>query len=290
MTTYAVNFRATSGYVTDGAGEDYNLGEVYPVNRQGFNQGWVGSAYGDTARNRSNTNDRRLAGMNQVPNAASQYTFRIQVASAGQYSLRMALGDASNAQSYQYIQVLDSDNSTVLATIDDTNGTTASNSFDDATGTQLTAANWVTSNTAVTITLSGTSCYFRVGSPGVQTENTCVAHLSLTSLTNPPTAGFSTSIDRKTVTVTSTASAGSNPITSTTYDYDHGGAGSSPGDTLTTHTYTVGGTYTIRQTVSDGTLSDTEDASVTTKTRYTYTVITVPGGRRASTTADRPDA
>jgi hypothetical protein len=105
-----------------------------------------------------------------------------------------------------------------------------------------------------------------------------------------PTAGFTASCPLKLVTITDTSVAGTNPITSKTYDYDHGGAGSSPGDTLTTHTYSVGGTYTIRQTVSDGTLSDTEDASVTTKTRYTYSVVTVPGGRSASATADRPDA
>jgi hypothetical protein len=105
-----------------------------------------------------------------------------------------------------------------------------------------------------------------------------------------PTAGFSTSVNLKTVTVTDTSVAGTNPITSRTYDYDHGGAGSSPGQTATQHTYLVGGTYTIRQTVSDGTLSDTDDEAVTTKTRYTYQVVTAPGGRSASVTADRPDA
>jgi hypothetical protein len=105
----------------------------------------------------------------------------------------------------------------------------------------------------------------------------------------PPTPGFSTAIDLKTVTVTDTSVAGTNPITTRQYVYDTVGDPTTRTTSLT-HQYTVGGTYTITQYVNDGvTAEQSTTHNVTTETRYQYTVQTV-GGRSASVTADRPDA
>lgn len=100
----------------------------------------------------------------------------------------------------------------------------------------------------------------------------------------PPTADFTVDVDEKTVTVTSAAVAGTNPITSTLYDWGDG----SVDDAGPTHTYASGNSYTITQTVSDGTLSDTEATVITTVTDYNYTVVP-NSGTSASVIASRPD-
>lgn len=101
----------------------------------------------------------------------------------------------------------------------------------------------------------------------------------------PPVGGFTVTTDEKTVTVVSTAVAGDNPITSTLYNYGDGTAATAS----TTHTYDVAGAHTITQTVSDGTLTDTYEQDVVTRTELAYRVKTVKG-RAATVTIQRPDA
>src|SRR3990167_7206091 len=125
-----INHRATRGYVTDGPNDTYCLNETYPVTRGGMTFGWE-DTYADGARDRSTAYDVRLAGVRQKNNSGVTNRFRVDLSASGNYTIRIALGDASWAQSYQYLQLRD--DTTVLTTIDDSNGTAAAN-FDDATG------------------------------------------------------------------------------------------------------------------------------------------------------------
>lgn len=180
MASVGINFRATSGYVTDGAGETYCLGQndIYPTTRGGYTFGWDSDALITGQLNRDNAIDVRLAGINYRSNDGTQTTFRLNFGTSGSKNVRIALGDAGGAQGYQYLRVLDSDGTTVLLTIDDTNGTASAN-FDDATpgaGTSYSAANWPGSNSPQAITLSGTAVYVKIGSPTSQSGSTTLAH------------------------------------------------------------------------------------------------------------------
>lgn len=104
----------------------------------------------------------------------------------------------------------------------------------------------------------------------------------------PPTADFTTAVNLKTVTVTDASTKGTNPITGRDLYW---GDGSAHATVLpATHTYTDGvPSHTLTLVVTDGTLSDSAAADVTTETRHTWTVVT-DGGGSASVTADVPDA
>lgn len=90
-----INFRATSGYVTDAAGETYSLGEAYPTTRGGVTFGWSVNLTSQT-RDRFTTGDRRLAGL-AFTNSLSDY-FRIDLPAAGLYDVHLAMGDHGNMQ------------------------------------------------------------------------------------------------------------------------------------------------------------------------------------------------
>lgn len=176
MASYGFNFRATSGYVTDSAGETYVIGAVYPETRNGITFGWNTDISGE-CRDRATGIDVRLAGINRQTNDGTQKTFRIDLPAAGDYDIRLALGDGGGFdQAYVYLQVLD--NATPVATIDDTDGLTAGGgvNFDDATGAGMTTAAWPGSNTKITKTFSSTTLNIKIGSPSVQTNTSPLAH------------------------------------------------------------------------------------------------------------------
>lgn len=274
-----INFRATAIYVTDAAGQTYSIADAYPQTRGGSTFGWTTAV---DSRDRTTGQDVRLAGNCQQANSGTQAIFRFNCP-AGEYKIRLALGDAGGSQAKQYLQIRDSDSSTALLTIDDTSGT-GNNAFDDATGVERSAAAWPGSNAEATITTTGAMFFVYIGTPTAQTESSSIAHLHVEDAVAGPTSGFTAAVDLKTVTLTNTSTAGSNPITSTTVNWGDGTTNS-----LLTHTYAVGGEYTITLTSSDGTLTDDEVQDVATETRYKYTVQTV-GGRNATVDADRPDA
>jgi hypothetical protein len=97
------NFRQTSGFVTDGANETYVLsGDSYPATRNGVTFGWEDAPSGD--RDRNSGIDRRLAGMNFVSSAAgaSAYRFRVDLPAAGDYAVRLAIGDEANGSNVKF--------------------------------------------------------------------------------------------------------------------------------------------------------------------------------------------
>lgn len=171
-----INYRATAAYVTDGTNETYSRcqSDLYPVTRGGFTFGW--NNFIDMERDRNNALDRRLAGICQIDNASAQQTWRIDLGagSAGQYDISLASGDANFAK-INYLQLLDSNNTTVLLNINGV-ATTAGN-FLDATGVNRTAANWPSQHVKLRVTLSGTSAYIRLGQNGGAGDSSAIAHL-----------------------------------------------------------------------------------------------------------------
>src|SRR5215813_6529220 len=99
---FGINFRASAGFVADGANETYCLAENYPTARGGAMFGWTSGA--PSARDRTTSADRRLAGMNFV--SGSQGTFRIDLPAPGTYDVRLAIGETDNPQ-HAAIEVYD---------------------------------------------------------------------------------------------------------------------------------------------------------------------------------------
>lgn len=174
---WGFNFRATLLAATDGPTESAVLGDLYPTAfSNGLTGGWIDEP---EERDRNSGLDPRLVGVAQRGNDGTQKVFQVDLPSPGDYAITLAVGDADNLQDYQYLQVLDG--ATPVLTIDDADGT-AFQHFDDATGTDYDAATWPGSNTPVTVTLLGSTLNFVLGSPGVQSGNSTLAHISIAAV------------------------------------------------------------------------------------------------------------
>lgn len=173
------NFRGTVGFVTDGTNETYSIGAAYPETRNGVTFGWTVALTGSV--DRFAANDRRLAGISYKSNSdgLAQSVFRVDLPAAGQYSVRLSMGDHDGPQAFLYCQILDG--ATPLLTINDVAGT-AANVFDDATQTQYTAANWPGSNSPVTVAFVGTTLNLKIGYPTVQVSSSTLTHLFISQL------------------------------------------------------------------------------------------------------------
>lgn len=150
-----INFRGTSGYVTDGTNHDYELGATYGnyprTTAQGNNVGWEAGPF-ITAFNRTTSYDVRLAGVNYSDGSGTG-KFRMDLPSSGSYNIRFAAGD-----NYFYSRAVDwalYDGTTKLRDL--TTGTTSgADRVKDATNTEYTSTNWPGSNSAITETFAGT--------------------------------------------------------------------------------------------------------------------------------------
>ncbi len=167
MSDIGINFRHTSGYVTDGTNETYCLGatDVYPVTRGGATFGWISAHEADGNGDRNAGNDRRLAGINYATNDGTPSQFRLDLPASGSWTIHLAMGDASYPKGYQYVKITDG------------SGGTASQHFDDATGTDYANTAWAASETGVAVTFSGTVLWLLLGSPGAQSAQSTLAHL-----------------------------------------------------------------------------------------------------------------
>jgi len=175
MPYFGFNFRDTAGFVTDGTGETYVSGEndLYPTTRASQTFGW--NSFQDLRRDRSNSVDRRLAGVNQRANGTQAF-WRLDI-TAGTYDVDIALGDENSSQGYQYLQLKDT--SSVLLTIDKSSGS-SNDQFYDATGTIYSGANWPGSNTKVRVTFATTICYVYIGTSSPQSGSSTLAHIGFT--------------------------------------------------------------------------------------------------------------
>ena len=152
-----LNFRATSAYVTDGADETYVLGtDAYPTTRDGATFGWESGFASANTRNRTTSPDRRIAGVHFDTNGDA--VFRIDLPSAGTYSVRLACGDTTASNS---VGGLLKDDATTKITITTATLTSLGGAGAvDATDTWYSRTNWPTSNTAVSVAFSSTICRF----------------------------------------------------------------------------------------------------------------------------------
>lgn len=163
-----IDFRNTSGYVTDPANCTYEIyggftssGNYPRTTPQGNTVGYEGNYSGvDTGyRDRSTSVDPRLAGLHQTTSNTA-FTYRIDLPAAGAYKIGAACGDASNAQAC-YLEVLDTSSSLGVLV----NGTTSNaNRWFDATGVERTNVTWPTSNALASKTFSTTIARFKIGS------------------------------------------------------------------------------------------------------------------------------
>jgi outer membrane protein assembly factor BamB len=168
------NFRNTQAYVTDGANEASVLGDTYTTTKNGVTFGWESVV---NIRDRVATNDRRLAGSNQVVNNGTQIAFRVDLPAPGTYQIHLALGDAGFAQADEYLKI--QDNTTVLMTIDKRGTGTPIQQFYDATGALLTNTTWPSSEAGTTLTFASTILRVVIGTPTAGTNSSSLAHLRI---------------------------------------------------------------------------------------------------------------
>lgn len=167
------NFRSTSGYVSDGAGETYVLGETSSTTRDGAT--WIWSACADCKRDRDSGIDRRLAGFNGKTNDGTQSSWTLTLSQTGTYTVCIAMGDASFDQIYQRADIYD--DSTLKFSIVDTNGTTGG-SFTDTTGTTYSAATFFANWTCQTgVEFASTTFKIMLGATSAQANQSTLSHV-----------------------------------------------------------------------------------------------------------------
>lgn len=184
----ALNCRLTSGYVTDPVGTTYDLGEGYPVTRGGLTFGWYihngvtapTTGFSILGLDRTTSGDARLAG--GVYTTANQIAMlQLDGLTPGPVTIHLANGD-SDGHGPQKIEILDSDalsydnpnDAVVLSTF--SSASMSANVFNDATGTPLSRAAWPGSETGVTVNITGTSVFLRMGMPITSSDYLVLAH------------------------------------------------------------------------------------------------------------------
>lgn len=163
-----INFRGTSGFVTDGTDETFCLlADGYSTSRGGIVFGWESSTGDMAGPDRSTSVDVRLAGfngkLNSVTGADASAVFRVDLDSAVSHDIRVALGDVPSAQSYQYCDMRDTDTS--FNEIDDTDGTAPGQWTDATSVTRTSESAWVNDNAAVTRVFTTTIFRVAIGAP-----------------------------------------------------------------------------------------------------------------------------
>lgn len=142
-----IDFRSTAGYVTDPADHTYEIlstgvGNYPRTTPQGNNVGWeAGSDASGYTRNRNSGVDARLAGRSAP---TSGWKYRIDLPSAGTYTVRFAAGDASYTATTTWTL---KDTTTTLTTLT-TGSTSAGGKFKDALDVEYSSAAWPAGNSA----------------------------------------------------------------------------------------------------------------------------------------------
>jgi hypothetical protein len=187
-----INFRSTSGFVTDELRQLYALGyiDAYPTSRTPVGA-TTSVTFGDTkvaAITRGNGDsgvDPRFAGIairSNSPGSAGKWRFDLEA--AGSYEIRLAAGSTAGATAYQQFSIRDTDDTTVLLTCTDADGT-AQDVYLDATCVERSEANWPTLNAAETVTVSAGSpprIFLYMGATTSQSASTTLAHLFIKQL------------------------------------------------------------------------------------------------------------
>lgn len=174
------NFRATSGYVTDGTNETYSIGESYPTTRtiggDSVTFGWEQAVSGTRDRSTTVGDSPECSGIAFMSSAVASW--RVDLPATGTYKINAAFGDASGAQGvYWQIQ----DTSTTLTTIGSAStGTTGADYFYDVSGNQWNGGStWKTSAVQFSGTFS-TTIFRATAQVDTFQPNVVVAHIDIT--------------------------------------------------------------------------------------------------------------
>jgi hypothetical protein len=163
-----IDFRGTSGYVTDPASCTYCVTDQYPTVRGGATFGFVGTASGSlTGADLNNTYDARIAGFSYV---TADLNFRLDLPASGSVGVRLATGNSGAVTGDVRIK----DNATTLFSV---SGTAGSGTFNDAQGVNYSAAAWPGSNSVNTQTFATTTLIAMLDSSGGYTD---IVHLRVT--------------------------------------------------------------------------------------------------------------
>lgn len=170
------NFRASSGFVTDGTNETYVLhSDTYPVTRNGVTFGWVDPC---DSRDRESGVDRRLAGINFGSNATGSIRFRVDLPAAGNYNINLAAGDTGSSQDIDCEFGDDASYSTIA-----NNVAVTADQYIDAVGTIRSEANWPSLNQALSKSFSTTIFHVRLAGLSASAQNSVIAHLFISQVT-----------------------------------------------------------------------------------------------------------
>jgi uncharacterized membrane protein len=309
--TWAVgfDFRASSNYVEDPAGDTYVLpSTAYPTPFNGVNFGWTNVSLVQ-GRNRSTGVDPRLAGTNFTSNG-SPATFYVGLPASGTYNLTLALGDDGYMACSVQCQIQFLDGSTVLGTL--TKGSEGAGYFYDAHGNNWSAAKWPSNNLSWQVAIVGTQLTMVVGSNQGNGDDTPIAFLGVTTVTLAPNflvSAYPTSLsiaqgNQITSTITTNISGGfNNPISLSASGLPSGATASfnpnpipAPGAGNSTMTITAGwstpiGTYPITVTAIGGGVQQTATVTLTvTASGFILTAspptVTVAQGSAGNTTVE----
>jgi len=177
------NFRDTSGFVTDGTDETYCLKENYPVTRNSVTFGFTDGLGGDRTRDRDNTANRRQAGGHFTNSSGSQdrvLVFRVDLPAAGDYIIRVSVGDRTNTRINQKAEVFDNTTSKGVIVND---ASCASDHYVDATNVERTSdTDWGTNNASTTITFASTTFVLKIGTTAAASDNTFLTHIFLSQV------------------------------------------------------------------------------------------------------------
>lgn len=174
-------YRETAGFVANGTNEAHDLGAAYPrsitIDGDMFDVGWDVDMTANT-RDRDAAGDRRLAGIVFRGNSsAGVNTWRCNLPSAGNYYVRLGMGDNDNARTI-YARILD--NTTPLATFSGV-ATSAADAYMDSAGTvRTTEADWVSNNAETLLTFSTTTLFIEIGdATGAGSDITAISYFGI---------------------------------------------------------------------------------------------------------------
>lgn len=177
MSDFGINFRATSGYVTDPANTTYciSTADAYPTTRGGFTFGRTSGSGGVSSYDLNNTVDPRLAGTT-ADSSTSKITHQLDLV-AGNYDIQLALGDVTFVQSVLAFELLN--NTTSLFTI--SSSTSGSDRFVDALGAKRVSS-WVPSSAEAKTNqnISTGTLVWTIGD-GISANTGEIAHIRATS-------------------------------------------------------------------------------------------------------------
>lgn len=184
---YGFDFRTSAGFAADPPYAFAVLGEGYPhtyrIGQITIRAGWESASSacaGVQTRDRTKSNDARLAGINgNSANSAAnghQCVFRVELPAAGNWTIALASGDATNAQLNSIIL---KDGGVPFQTLDHLS--TPANHFMDANGTVWSAVDWTRSNGTLVHEFKSTKFEIMVGPNAAGgTATSTIAHLRIT--------------------------------------------------------------------------------------------------------------